>query len=207
MNSENPLLYYVLFILVCMIILLCVAIRWRRNTYIRKLSEANPRKITISDIDRMVDGSEFEQYIYHLLTELQYEEVYKTTASRDFGADIVFQDSRGLRCVVQAKRYAASNPVGLGAVQEIYTAMRYYRAQRAMVLTSGRFTEGSRILAGVNHVLLLDRDELSEIMSCFKSGQWEEAKEILEQPPETREATWQPPVQQQTRRLLRHRSK
>lgn len=207
MNNENPLLYYVVLVLVCIILLLCVAFRWRRNKYTRKLSEANPKKITISDIDHMIDGSEFEQYLCHLLTALEYEEVYKTTASRDFGADIVFQDSRGLRCIVQAKRYAASNPVGLSAVQEIYTAMRYYRAQRAVVLTSGRYTEAARILAGVNHVLLLDRDELIDVMNCFKSGQWDEAKEILEQPPETRETQWQPPVQQQAKRLSRHRPK
>lgn len=190
MINDNPLFYFVLIASVCVVLLVSIVFRWRKNNFARKLSEANPYKIGIMDIDRMEDGSEFEQYLYHLLNELEYEEIYKTTASRDFGADLVFQDTRGLRCVVQAKRYGGSNPVGLSAVQEVYGSMRYYKAQRAIVLTSGKFTEAARILAGVNHVLLLDRDDLMDIIDHFKSKEWVEAKVILEQPPEIREVEW-----------------
>lgn len=190
MINDNPSFYYGLLLLVCVVILVYVIFRWRKSNFARKLSDANPYKISIKDIDRMEDGSEFEQYLYHLLNELEYEEIYKTTASRDFGADLVFQDTRGLRCVIQAKRYGVSNPVGLSAVQEIYGSMRYYKAQRAMVLTSGRFTEAARILAGVNHVLLLDRNDLDDIIHHFKERDWEEAKAILEQPPEVRDVEW-----------------
>lgn len=152
--------------------------------------EANPRKITMRDIDRMTDGSEFEQYLFRLVHELGYPEVYKTTGSRDFGADLVFTDSMGRRVVVQAKRYGANHPVGLSAVQEVYASMRYYEAERSLVLTSGRYTEACRILAGVNGVLLLDRDDLSDLMDCFKAKRWDEACAILEQEPEHRTANW-----------------
>jgi restriction system protein len=64
-------------------------------------------------------------------------------------------------------------------------------------------------LAGVNHVLLLDRNDLNDIIHHFKEGEWEEAKVILEQPPETREVEWEPsapPTRSNGRKLSRRGS-
>ncbi|PZT55766.1 restriction endonuclease [Paenibacillus silvae] len=154
-------------------------------------SEANPQKITIKDIDQMQDGSEFELYLYNLLDQLGYDEVHKTTGSRDFGADLVFVDRLGRRSVVQAKRYGANHPVGLGAVQEIYTSMRYYEAERSIVLTSARYTESCRILAAVNGVKLLDREDLMELIRLFKSRRLDEALELIEEDDHEPIETWQ----------------
>lgn len=88
------------------------------------------KAITIADIDRMEDGSGFEIYLYRLFMELGYSGVYKTVGSRDFGADVVFTDSEGVRNVVQAKRYRIDNPVGISAVQEVFSCMRYYKAKK-----------------------------------------------------------------------------
>ncbi|ASA21168.1 restriction endonuclease [Paenibacillus donghaensis] len=172
------------------ILLLVVLLRMRISRRRRRLSDANPRKISIRDIDQMTDGSEFEQYLFRFVSGLGYKEVHKTTSSRDFGADLVFTDSQGKRTVVQAKRYSQSHPVGLSAVQEVYSSMRYYEAERAVVLTSGRYTEACRILAGVNGVLLLDRNDLIELIECYKSKQWEDAAAILEDEPEARTERW-----------------
>lgn len=161
----------------------------RRGQRIR--SEANPRKITIKDIDKMQDGSEFELYLYHLFQQLGYSEVHKTTSSRDFGADLVFVDRSGRRSVIQAKRYGANHPVGLSAVQEIYTSMRYYEADRSIVLTSARYTEACRTLAAVNGVKLLDREDLIELMILFKSRRSEEALELIEEDDHEPIETWQ----------------
>ncbi|WP_440111772.1 restriction endonuclease [Paenibacillus sp. QZ-Y1] len=161
----------------------------RRGQRIR--SEANPRKITIKDIDKMQDGSEFELYLYHLFQQLGYSEVHKTTSSRDFGADLVFVDRSGRRSVIQAKRYGANHPVGLSAVQEIYTSMRYYEADRSIVLTSARYTEACRTLAAVNGVKLLDREDLIELMILFKSRRTEEALELIEEDDHEPVETWQ----------------
>lgn len=179
-------------ILALLLILLIARLISNRRKRIRR--EANPRKITLKDIDLMADGSEFELYLFRLFHELGYDEVYQTTGSRDFGADLVFRGHDGRRNVLQAKRYGQSNPVGLGAVQEIYASMRYYEAERAIVLTSGRYTEGSRTLAAVNEVKLLDREDLEDIIHLFKSRRYDEAVAIIEEPAESLKSSWKPKI-------------
>jgi restriction system protein len=183
-------------LLALLFILLVVRLISNRKRRIRR--EANPRKITLKDIDLMADGSEFELYLFRLFYELGYNEVYQTTGSRDFGADLVFNDREGRRNVLQAKRYGQSNPVGLGAVQEIYASMRYYEAERAVVLTSSRYTEGSRTLAAVNGIKLLDREDLEEIIHLFKAKHYDEAMTIIEEPAEFRASTWKPKTKKAT---------
>ncbi|WDM24447.1 restriction endonuclease [Paenibacillus polymyxa] len=152
-------------------------IRGRRNRILRDL---DPRKIGIQDIDRMEDGSEFELYLQRLLSALGYKDIYKTTGSRDFGADLVFTDREGVRVVIQAKRYGVQHPVGLGAVQEIYTSMRYYAADKSLVITSGRYTESCKTLAAVNGVKLLDRNDLIDMIDLFKTKRREEVMDLIE---------------------------
>jgi len=166
--------------------LLLVVVVWRllalRRRRIRR--QLDPRRITIKDIDGMLDGSDFERYLHRLFTELGYEDVYKTSTSGDFGADLVFADRYGERTVLQAKRYSPTNPVGLSAVQEVYGSMRVYGAQRAVVLTSGRYTAACRKLAAYNGVVLLDREDLEDIIDYFKGKQPEAAMETIEREPE-----------------------
>ncbi|WP_339225503.1 restriction endonuclease [Paenibacillus sp. FSL H8-0332] len=138
----------------------------------------DPLKITIKDIDRMADGSEFEEYLYRLFLALGYKDAYKTQGSRDFGTDLVFTDRDGYRNVVQAKRYSYS--VGLGAVQEVYSSMRYYRAKKAMVIASNQYTVACEELAGYNGVKLHNRKDLIVIMDLFKTGQIDKVKDIIE---------------------------
>lgn len=147
----------------------------------------------------MEDGSEFELYLYHLFEELGYDEVHKTTSSRDFGADLVFVDRLGRRSVIQAKRYGANHPVGLSAVQEIYTSMRYYEADRSIVLTSARYTEACRTLAAVNGVKLLDREDLIELILLFKARRVDEALELIEEDDHEPIETWQSRRKRQSR--------
>ncbi|RAT97857.1 restriction endonuclease [Brevibacillus sp. Leaf182] len=148
-----------------------------------KKSEIDPLFFDISDIDKMDDGSEFEMYLYRLLLELGYKGVFKTVGSRDFGADLVFIDRSGTRNVIQAKRYSIENPVGISAVQEVYSSMRYYKAKKSIVITSSTFTGSCETLAGVNYVKLLDRKDLIEIIDLFKQGNLENVKNIIESEP------------------------
>ncbi|MCP3743745.1 restriction endonuclease [Paenibacillus sp. A3M_27_13] len=162
-------------------------IRSRRNRILRDL---DPRKIGIQDIDRMEDGSEFELYLQRLLSTLGYKDIYKTTSSRDFGADLVFTDREGVRVVIQAKRYGVQHPVGLGAVQEIYTSMRYYAADKSLVITSGRYTESCKTLAAVNGVKLLDRNDLIDMIDLFKTKRREEVMDLIESKTEVIASKW-----------------
>lgn len=149
----------------------------------RRQRELNPYKISIKDIDRMEDGKDFEEYLHRLFLALGYEDAFKTVSSRDFGADLVFTDRNGNRAIIQAKRYAMSNPVGLSAVQEIYSAMPFYRAQRSIVITSGIYTDACVKLAGYNGVKLLGREELIDIIHWLKSRQEDDAMDLIEAEP------------------------
>jgi restriction system protein len=138
----------------------------------------------------MSDGSEFEMYLYRLLLELGYSDVYKTVGSRDFGADVIFTDNEGIRNVVQAKRYGIDNPVGLSAVQEVFTSMRYYKAKKAIVVATTKYTDSCETLAGINHVKLLDRDDLINIIDAFKQGNNHQVKDIIEAEPRIILESW-----------------
>lgn len=84
------------------------------------------------------NGYEYEQFAAWWLRSHGYRDVRVTKASGDFGADILCRDSRGNLVAVQCKMYKGS--VGYKAVQEAVAGMQYYRAQRAMVITTGTFT-------------------------------------------------------------------
>ncbi|WP_339797855.1 restriction endonuclease [Paenibacillus sp. FSL R5-0744] len=148
------------------------------------------KTITMAEIDRMEDGSGFEMYLYRLFIELGYSGVYKTVGSRDFGADVVFTDREGVRNVVQAKRYSISNPVGISAVQEVFSCMRYYKAKRAIVITTAKYTEPCETLAGINHVKLLDRIDLINVIEAFRSDEIVAARKIIEGEPRMILESW-----------------
>lgn len=147
------------------------------------------KTVDIQLIDQLV-GHDFELYVARLLVELGYERVYKTTNSRDFGADVVFVDRSGNQTVIQTKRHQENNIIGVSAVQEVYTSKRYYKARNAIVLTNSTYSSPCETLAGVNHVLLLDRSDLKKIISYFKSDRFELAKSILESEPRIIHESW-----------------
>jgi len=148
------------------------------------------KAITMVEIDKMEDGSGFEMYLYRLFIELGYLGVYKTVGSRDFGADVIFTDSEGVRNVVQAKRYRIDNPVGISAVQEVFSCMRYYKAKRAIVIATAKFTEPCETLAGINHVKLLDRSDLMNVIEAFRCGDNIAARDIIEEEPRMILESW-----------------
>ncbi|GEB32177.1 restriction endonuclease [Brevibacillus parabrevis] len=152
--------------------------------------EIDPLLIDINHIDQMEDGSEFEMYLYRLFLALNYKGVYKTIGKGDFGADLVFTDRSGIRNVIQAKRYSIDNHVGLDAVQQIYTSMRYYKAKKSIVITSSSFTGPSETLAGVNYVKLIDRHDLIKMIQLFKAGEIEKVKDIIEAEPRVILESW-----------------
>ncbi|KAA8996333.1 restriction endonuclease [Paenibacillus spiritus] len=164
--------------------------RKQKKTVVFTEGNYDLKAITIAEIDKMEDGSGFEMYLYRLFMELGYSGVYKTVGSRDFGADVVFTDREGVRNVVQAKRYRVDNPVGISAVQEVFSCMRYYKAKRAIVIATAKFTEPCETLAGINHVKLLDRTDLMKVIEAFRSGDTGAARDIIEGEPRMILESW-----------------
>jgi restriction system protein len=83
-----------------------------------------------------------------------------TQFSGDQGVDVV-AEKRGLRIVVQCKKY--SRPVGNRAVQEIVAAIAHENAGRGVVVATADYTPAARRLAASNNILLLRHNDLHRI--------------------------------------------
>lgn len=132
-------------------------IKIKERKYQKKLATSG-----IRDIDRM-DGLQFEEYLKALFQELGYK-AQKTKGSNDFGADIVLTNSKQ-KVVVQAKRYKYKSNVGVDAIQQVYTAIPFYNAHTAWVLTNSFYTKNAQKLAQAVGVTLLDRYKLIEFIN------------------------------------------
>ncbi|MET3291833.1 UNVERIFIED_CONTAM: restriction system protein [Brevibacillus sp. OAP136] len=184
---------YLLFPIIAIIVIVILIVKRSapsKNIILVTKGDVDPLQIDINDIDKMEDGSDFEMYLYRLFLALGYKGVYKTVGSGDFGVDLVFIDRSGTRNVIQAKRYGIENPVGIGAVQEVYSSMRYYKAKKSIVIASSSFTGPCEILAGVNYVKLLDRNDLIEMIDLFKKGNLEKVKDMVEAEPRLILESW-----------------
>ncbi len=102
---------------------------------------------------------EYEHYCAAVLQEVKWE-ARVTKASADQGVDVV-ADKRGMRIVVQCKKY--SKPVGNRAVQEIVAAIAHEGAQRGVVVATSGYTLAAEKLAASNGVLLLHHSQLRNI--------------------------------------------
>jgi restriction system protein len=102
---------------------------------------------------------DFERYCALVLRERQWD-ARLTPPSGDQGVDIV-ADKRGLRIVVQCKKYG--KPVGNRAVQEIVAGIAHQDAQRGVVVATSGYTASAVKLAASNEVLLLHHSELRRI--------------------------------------------
>lgn len=125
----------------------------------RAFKKPNINNISLSQIDHMT-GSEFEDYLVTLFKAKGYK-THRTKGSGDQGVDIIL-DERSGRTAIQAKRYSGS--VGNKAVQEVVAGIRYYNADKAMVITNNNFTRSAIDLARVNNVELIDRNKLKKMI-------------------------------------------
>ena len=117
----------------------------------------------IRDIDKM-DGYQFEVYLKSLFKELGYKP-YVTKKSNDFGADLILKGKN--TTVIQAKRYKVKSKVSISAIQEIYAAKAYYKADEAWVITNSLFTKSAKALAEACGVKLLDRGDLQQFINSI----------------------------------------
>lgn len=100
-------------------------------------------------------GKEFEDYIVNLLKEEGYTNIKETKSSGDYGVDIIATKDE-INCAIQCKRF--SNKVAINAIQEIVAGRKYYKCDKAIVITNNYYTEPAKSLAESNNVELLDRD-------------------------------------------------
>ena len=135
------------------------------------------------DIVEHMSGEEFEEFLSEHFKSIGYK-VQLTPGSQDYGADLVLEkDNR--KIVVQAKRW--KKVVGVEAVQQIIGAIKYYDAEKGMVITNSNFTENAYELADENGIELWDKHKLIELIR--KSKGRELAKKVKYEQNVSKEST------------------
>ena len=124
------------------------------------LHSVQPKQETLLKMD-MMDGHQFEYFCADLLKKNGFENVEVTQASGDYGIDILAQKD-SVTYAIQCKCY--SNNIGNHAVQEAHSGATYYGRMVAVVMTNQYFTPAAKETAERTHVLLWDRDKISQMI-------------------------------------------
>lgn len=109
-------------------------IEWRNQKLEKTKKNAlpgHPRRIAD------MTGDEFEDFVASLFIKMGYQ-VRKTPKSKDYGTDLILYKN-GLTIAVQTKRWKTK--VGIKAVQEIASAVPFYKADKGIVITNNLFTK------------------------------------------------------------------
>lgn len=126
------------------------------NKYINKYIS----NLDIQSID-VLSGVEFEELMFHVFKNMGFK-VSRTNKSHDYGADLILEINR-IKIVLQCKMYYGHN-VGISAVQEVYSSLKYYGASLGGVVTNSYFTKSAINLSATTNVLLWDRNNLIKLL-------------------------------------------
>lgn len=121
----------------------------------------------------------FERLIVNLLLAMGYggsaaDAGRALGRSGDDGVDgVIDQDALGLdRVYVQAKRYAAGNSVGSGAIRDFFGSLDRHKANKGLFVTTSTFTGSARETADYlsKRIVLIDGDHLTRLMIRHNIG-------------------------------------
>ncbi len=113
------------------------------------------------DTLRALSPTEFELCIAAIFRQLDWKEVHRVGGPRDVAADLIGTDPEGRRVVIQCKRFGERTAVGSPVVQTVVAMARlHHSAERAVIVTTSRFTREARRLAELHRVDLIDGKEL-----------------------------------------------
>ena len=130
--------------------------------YLENYDEFQNHKLTLDDLNLM-SGYEFENFVGDIFRQKGYE-IIITKKSGDQGVDVLAKRD-GLTIAVQTKCY--NQPVGNKAVQEVVAGMKYYNAQKGIVVTNSNFTLSAKELAKANGIILWNGEILLQKSSTF----------------------------------------
>lgn len=140
--------------------------------------------LTSDFMDRSPKG--FEEFIAELFTRMGYS-ASTTPYSHDYGADVIAKKGKET-IAVQVKRYEPGSKVGVKDVNQVLGSMYRYKADRAILVTTSRFTRAARKLAGTAPVELWNRVKLYENIERYFFGESSERSIMAEISSRKREA-------------------
>lgn len=151
----------------------------KNEIYLKKKNNTGTYNTPVSIKDLSVlTPLEFEKYCAVFLMNNGYKNVKLTRTTGDFGADIIAKNPNGEMVACQCKYYA--KPVGVKAIQEVFSSLPYYNCQKGIVFVVNGYTPAAKELARKTGVLLYDlgRNIAHDIKT--KDSDWIEALEIID---------------------------
>jgi restriction system protein len=121
----------------------------------------------------------FERLMVNLLLGMGYggstEDAGRTLGrSGDDGVDgVIDQDALGLdRVYIQAKRYAAGNNIGPGAIRDFFGSLDRHKATKGLFVTTSTFSASAKETAEhlSKRIVLIDGDQLARLMIRHNVG-------------------------------------
>jgi restriction system protein len=121
----------------------------------------------------------FEHLIVNLLLSMGYGGSTENAGrilgrSGDDGVDgVIDQDALGLdRVYVQAKRYAAGNNIGPGAIRDFFGSLDRHKATKGLFVTTSNFSASAKETAELlsKRIVLVDGDQLARLMIRHNVG-------------------------------------
>ena len=136
-------------------------------------SDLKSLRWNIESVDT-VTGDTFEEIITNLYNAIEGFSAEKTPHSNDNGADVVVKSlKKKTGFLIQCKHTEnIAKNLGKRAIQEIFTAVAAYeniyrdiKFRPVVITNAANFTSGAVELARQNHVKLISRNELSEMLN------------------------------------------
>lgn len=114
--------------------------------------------------------NQFEDFIVTLFKDMGYTSEL-TPRSNDYGGDVLAQNESE-KIIIQVKRYNRNNTVGVQDINQVIGAKQYYKADKAMIITTSKFSRNGKRLANQTDVELWDWSKLiSKIRENYLDGQ------------------------------------
>lgn len=125
----------------------------------------------IQNQDAVYDISprEFEELVAELFRQQGFD-VELTPATRDGGCDIIASKTMGslpFMLIIECKKYSLQNPVGVSLVRSLLGVQSDRKANKAVLVTSSRFTKSAKEFADrQQHLIsLIDINDLLAMMN------------------------------------------
>lgn len=123
------------------------------------------------------DAAFFEELVVKLLLKMGYggslsDSGFVTQRSNDGGIDgIIREDKLGFdKIYIQAKRWDPGASVSRPEIQKFSGALRDEGAAKGLFITTARFSEGARVSAEKQHIVLVDGERLTRLMIEYNIG-------------------------------------
>jgi len=131
------------------------------------------KKTGVNKLDK-INGKSFEIWLEELFRKAGYG-VERTPYQKDHGVDLILTTPQGSKIAVQAKKKGQGN-TGAQALGEVLRGQKYYKCDKAMVVTNQGFTEQAIKEARKLGIELVDRKSLIDFVNKVNSRNKNRAK-------------------------------